>query len=135
MVIELILFIFSTHGALTWNPTLESVAEVRQTPNQTELKIDPNIATEKYLCRVAVTYPYKNLVGQEVWFIEDGNKSPIGPFIVVDFQATRHHNDKELNMQNNGLLGDIDCLNLVHAKGRFAVRKKVRVNWGLFDPQ
>lgn len=135
MVIELLLFVFSTHGALTWNPTLESVAEVRQMPNQTELKIDPSIATEKYLCRVAVTYPYRNLVGQEVWFVEDDKGTPIGPFIVVDFQAIRHHNDKELNMANNGLLGDIDCPHLVHTKGRFAVRKKVRVNFDYFNPQ
>lgn len=95
---------------LSYNPTLDRVAENRQT-KQVKYSIHKETDIEKYKCLVGVPYEFGYLIDKEVYFVSD-NKI-YGPWLVVDVEAEHHKGI----MDRNNLLADTNCKDFVHKKG------------------
>lgn len=99
-------------SALSYNPTLDTVALNRQTrPVSYHIERDMDLA--KYSCLLGVPHGYEEFIGREAYFIEFGTFNPIGPYLIVDVEAPEHKGI----MDSRDLLADINCSEMVHKHG------------------
>ena len=116
-VVVVLITISISGQALSSNPTLERVGNNRQDyTRQLTQYIDPNIDVAGYDCRLGVPHGYHKLIGQEVFFISDDGTIH-GPWLITDVEAP----DDAPHMEENNLLADVDCPEMVHKKGRLVL--------------
>ena len=108
-------------AALAENHRLIEAGNNRQA-GLTEIDIASQVEIKAYECRVALPWRYSELIGREVYFLEDTGRLH-GPWLVTDIQQEAHDADPVLNMENNNLLVDVDCNEMIHRRGIMLVRK------------